>query len=351
MKNKKRVLLSFILMIALVLTMTAPAYAKKKKAPKVKPILNITLATIGVGQTLPLTVINGVKVKWSSSKKKIASVKSGFVYGKKVGKTVIMAKAGGKKAKCTIIVVSSPQDLTRYLSPVPTPTPAPTPTPTPEPAPAPAPSPAPTPTVIPVSSISFSSYYKIYDMSVDEYIEEVPYYVSPYDATDKTITWSSSNRSVANVDSTGKITAISSGTAIITATAKSGVSDSITIYVHDISFEGPSLPMTINDYGYNSQLNSTCTVTGLLFEKNYYSSSNDFSVKMYVYGYKTYDKNSTISSSSKIGWKLYNSYGNVVASGVYRSPAIVPYESFSGYTHLGNHLTEGNYRVELCDVS
>lgn len=43
--------------------------------------------------------------------------------------------------------------------------------------------------------------------------------VSPADATDKTVTWTSSNESVATVDSTGKVTGVAAGTATITAKA------------------------------------------------------------------------------------------------------------------------------------
>ena len=46
--------------------------------------------------------------------------------------------------------------------------------------------------------------------------------VAPDNATDKTLTWSSSNPSVATVDNMGKVTAIASGTATITATANDG---------------------------------------------------------------------------------------------------------------------------------
>ena len=43
--------------------------------------------------------------------------------------------------------------------------------------------------------------------------------VKPDNATDKTVTWSSSNNSVATVDSNGKVTAVAAGTATITAKA------------------------------------------------------------------------------------------------------------------------------------
>lgn len=57
--------------------------------------------------------------------------------------------------------------------------------------------------------------------------------ITPDDAVDKSISWSSSNPCVATVDNTGKVTAIAPGTATITATANdgSGVSASCEVRV------------------------------------------------------------------------------------------------------------------------
>ena len=57
--------------------------------------------------------------------------------------------------------------------------------------------------------------------------------VSPEDATDQSVKWKSSNKSVATVSSSGKVTAVGAGTAKITATAKdgSGVKATCTITV------------------------------------------------------------------------------------------------------------------------
>ena len=59
--------------------------------------------------------------------------------------------------------------------------------------------------------------------------------VTPEDADDKSISWSSSNPSVATVDNTGKVTAIAPGIATITATANdgSGVSASCVVEVKE----------------------------------------------------------------------------------------------------------------------
>lgn len=50
----------------------------------------------------------------------------------------------------------------------------------------------------------------------------VVFTVTPDNATDKTLTWSSSNESVAKVDGTGVITAVSAGVCTITATSNNG---------------------------------------------------------------------------------------------------------------------------------
>lgn len=66
--------------------------------------------------------------------------------------------------------------------------------------------------------------------------------VTPTDADDKTITWSSSKTSVATVDQNGKVKAIAAGTAEITATSSNGVSDSIVVTV--LADSDPITPVT-----------------------------------------------------------------------------------------------------------
>ena len=55
--------------------------------------------------------------------------------------------------------------------------------------------------------------------------------VKPNNATDKSVTWSSSNTSVATVDENGVVTAVAEGTATITATASNGVKADCTVTV------------------------------------------------------------------------------------------------------------------------
>lgn len=66
----------------------------------------------------------------------------------------------------------------------------------------------------------------------DEYYLDTQF--SPEDATKESITWTSSNSSVVRVDSDGWIYLLSAGTATITATSKSGLTDRIIVTVSEI---------------------------------------------------------------------------------------------------------------------
>lgn len=70
---------------------------------------------------------------------------------------------------------------------------------------------------------------------------------SPENATDKSVTWKSSNTGIVTVDASGNIKAISAGTATITATSKDGgytASSKITITPLDKSLKGITLNKT-----------------------------------------------------------------------------------------------------------
>lgn len=92
--------LAITLILSLCLTLAAPVDAKSK----VK--LNITKATLSIGGSINLKLLNNKKkVTWKSSNKKVASVtKKGKVKAKKKGKASIVARVGKKKYTCKVTV-------------------------------------------------------------------------------------------------------------------------------------------------------------------------------------------------------------------------------------------------------
>ncbi len=94
--------LAITLILSLCLTLAVPVDAKSK----VK--LNITKATLSIGGSINLKLLNNKKkVTWKSSNKKVASVtKKGKVKAKKKGKASIVAKVGKKKYTCKVTVGS-----------------------------------------------------------------------------------------------------------------------------------------------------------------------------------------------------------------------------------------------------
>lgn len=95
--------------------------------------------------------------------------------------------------------------------------------------------------------------------------------VSPDEALNKAVTWSSSNPSVASVDSNGKVTAISEGNAVITATTEDGgftATSQVMVYTERtmiISKSSKPNPNTVVNYYFeylkNRIPNGTFTVT------------------------------------------------------------------------------------------
>ena len=86
--------------------------------------------------------------------------------------------------------------------------------------------------------------------------------VSPSDATDKTVTWSSSANEVASVDQNGKVTALKAGTATITVTTKDGgkkATCAITVKAKVIPVTGVTLDASAMevDEGFSFMLTAT----------------------------------------------------------------------------------------------
>lgn len=86
------------------------------------------------------------------------------------------------------------------------------------------------PSTIAVTEIQIEE--KIEDMEIGEN-EKLTAIITPSNATDKNVTWKSSDESIATVDSTGEVIAKKSGVVTITATTSNGKSSTITINVKE----------------------------------------------------------------------------------------------------------------------
>lgn len=141
--------------------------------------LDRTSLTLAVGNSTTLTATvspsnaSDKTVTWSSSNTSVATVSNGTVKAVAAGTATITAMAGSKTATCKITVE------------------------------------------VPVSSVSLN-YSSLTLTEGDSFTLTAT--VSPSNATNKTVTWSSSNTSVATV-SNGTVKAVSAGTATITAKA------------------------------------------------------------------------------------------------------------------------------------
>lgn len=103
MNKLKKLIIAF--MIAILATTIVPVYCENVKVEAATPKINKTKATLIKGQTLQLKVTNAKSVKWSTSKKSVATVTNkGKVSAKKTGKATITAKVGKKSYKCVVTV-------------------------------------------------------------------------------------------------------------------------------------------------------------------------------------------------------------------------------------------------------
>ncbi len=130
-------------------------------------------------------------IKWISSSSKIATVdQNGAVVAVGVGTTTITATIEGKSSSCTVKVSAKTVAVTAVV----------------------------------LNKINASMY-------VGDNIQLMGT-VSPSNATNKSISWRSSNTSIATVDASGKVTAKSPGTAKIIITSSNGKSAECTITVN-----------------------------------------------------------------------------------------------------------------------
>ena len=155
----------------------------------VKITSTVTEVTAGetitlIAEVLPVDATNKT-VTWTSSDATVATVKEGVVTGVAAGTATITAKAGEKTAAVDVTVKAAATGGGET-------------------------------TTIAVTEVKITS--TVTEVTAGETIT-LTAEVSPADATDKTVTWSSSDTAIATVDSTGKVTGVAAGTAKITAKA------------------------------------------------------------------------------------------------------------------------------------
>ena len=187
--------------------------------------INQPTAEMEIGETIQLNTTvspsnaTHKEVTWSSSKKTVASVsENGLVTAIAEGSTTIYATADGKTAECAITVSKG---------------------------------------FVEVSSISLN---KEALSLIEGDSEALVATVKPDDATDKTITWSSSDSSIATVDN-GKVSAIKEGTTTITA--KAGHKQAlcaVTVTPKVVHVEGVALNETSIEIGAGSTFELIATV-------------------------------------------------------------------------------------------
>ena len=160
--------------------------------------------------------------------------------------------------------------------------------------------------IVPVTSISLTPNSAT--IIAGSYLRNIAT-VSPENATDKSIRWTSSNEAVATVDSLGKVTAIAQGSAIITATTNDGnKSATLNVTVTEVEVLSVSLDksrsVSIGDTvqlipAFNPSYASNKTVT--------WSSSNDAVATVDVTGKVTGISKGTaiIKSTANNGKKAY----------------------------------------------
>jgi uncharacterized protein YjdB len=172
--------------------------------------------TINVGESTTLKVVvspanaTNKKVKWTSSNTKIVKVSStGKVTGVANGKAIVTATSVSNNRKDTIIIK----------------------------------------VVTPVSSVKLNR--TTLDMIVGQSASLLAT-VSPNSASNKAVNWSSSDKKIATVNATGKVTAISNGAADITVTTADGKKKTtakvtVTTAVEDIAVDKSSVNLHVGN--------------------------------------------------------------------------------------------------------
>lgn len=281
---------------------------KEKDVPVTSVTIGQATAEMLIGETIQLSAkvlpseASDNTVSWASSKQSVATVSNaGLVTAIAEGTSIITASAGGKSGTCTITVSKN---------------------------------------VVEVSSIELNKTSA--SLKVGETVT-LTATVKPDDATDKTVTWSTSDASVATVDN-GVVTAKKVGSATITA--KAGDKEASCLVTVD---DGKINGFDYVDLGLPSGIKwATCNVgannpeeSGDIYAwgeveiqtevgNKYYRVEQGIDSDGFEYTYKGYVKYITKSGAEKYGFKgfyddktvldLEDDVAHVILGGTWRMP-------------------------------
>ena len=208
--------------------------------------LSETTLTLVEGETKVLTAeiapadAENQSVTWSTSDKSVVTVEDGTVTAIKAGEATVTATANDKgsvKAECKVTVTAAK---------------------------------------VAVTGVSLDK--TTLTLAAGENAK-LTAKVTPANATNKSVTWSSSDEAIATVDSEGKVTANAAGTATITATTKAGGKTAeckVTVMGTGVAVTGVSLDKTTLTLtaGENAKLTATVAPANATNKNVTWSSSN-----------------------------------------------------------------------------
>ena len=242
-------------------------YASDYKAPSTDvPATGVDLdkdeAGLSKGGSLTLTATvkpanaTNKGVTWSSNNTSVATVSNGVVKAVGIGNAVITVKTndGGYTDTCSITVTGPP--------------------------------------TVPVTSVSLSSTYMEMHVGGARTLEAT---VHPSDATDQSVSWKSSNPSVAKVDQHGKVTAVSAGSATVTVTTHDG-SKTATCNVNVVSESVPATNIKLSKTTATLYEGESIRITAALTPSN---STDTVAWKSSNTGVATVDQDGNVKAVSK----------------------------------------------------
>ena len=183
--------------------------------------LNQHNVNLGVGYNTTLKVVDtggssGTTVVWTSSDSSVATVNNGVVTGVKPGEAIITAKIGAEQAICKVVVINN---------------------------------------FVPITGIRFSNSKETILVGSTQKLSVI---VTPSNASNQSLSYTSSNSNVATVDSEGNVKGIAVGEAYITVSAAGYQAVANIKVINTISLNSISIPKNLQ---LKEQSSSTLNVT------------------------------------------------------------------------------------------